>query len=99
MSQPEPSLAIVIPPSGDSTIVELPTGDSLRLETLQAIVGGYLQVVSLPGSRYMVMNENAKAISHFANRTATAIARTAESIHDDDYIAGVAAIIPRNALR
>lgn len=94
-----PHLAIVIPPKGQVELVELPLDDLPRLTMLKELVGGYVQAVSLPGDRFMVLNEEGKTRPHAANETATAIARVAESILPDDYIAGVAVIIPRAALQ
>jgi hypothetical protein len=91
--------AIVIPLKGQVQLVELPDGELPRFRTLQEIVGGHVQAVPLPGDRFMVLNEEGKMRPHGTNQTATAIARAAESILPDDYIAGVAAIIPRVALQ
>lgn len=44
-----------------------------------APVPGYIEAVSLPGERYMVINENGKDGPHMINHTATAIAHEAET--------------------
>ena len=69
------------------------------LDSLQKEVGGYIEVVALPGERHMVINENGKDGPHMINHTATAIAHEAESIMPTDYIAGVAVIIPAEVLQ
>ena len=86
--------AVVIPPEGEVTTVDLPIDDQGRFRFLQQVVGGCVQKIPLPGVRYMVMNENAKLAPHMFNQTATAFALEAGSI-----IAGTVAIIPQKAMQ
>ena len=85
-------LATLISPNGEVDSVFLPEDDESRLHQLQKIVGGYIEAVSLPGERYMVIDENGKDGPHMVNHTATAIMPT-------DYIAGVAVILPAEVLQ
>ena len=89
----------LILPNGEVDSVSLLEDDEARLRQLQELVGGCVEVVSLPGERYMVINENGKDGPHMINHTATAIAHEAESIMPTDYIAGVAVIIPAEVLQ
>jgi Domain of unknown function (DUF3846) len=90
--------ATLIHPNGEVSTVSLhPDADS-RLQSLQCLVGGYIEVVPLPGGRSMAINENGKDGPHVINQTATAIAHDAESIMSCDYIAGVAVILPAEVL-
>ena len=91
--------ASLIHPNGEVDSISLPEGEEARLHQLQDLVGGYIEVVALPGERHMVINENGKDGPHMINHTATAIAHEAESIMPTDYIAGVAVIIPAEVLQ
>lgn len=91
-------LATVITPDGEIDSVPLPSDDEPRLRELQSLVGGCIETVSLPGDRYMVLNENGKDGPHMINHTATEIAHEAEAIMPSDYIAGVAVILPQEDL-
>ena len=92
-------LATLITPNGEVDLIFLPENDESRLHQLQGIVGGYIEAVSLPGERCMVINENGKDGPHMINHTATAIAHEAEAIMASDYIAGVAVILPAEVLQ
>lgn len=92
-------IAVVIHPTGSITTLELPMNPIDRIATLKDLVGGCLQTVPLPGARYLVINDDIKSRFPQTNRTATAMARAAESIHPKDYIAGVAVIVPNAALQ
>ena len=89
----------MILPNGEVDSISLPEDEQARLRQLQDWVGGYIEVVDLPGERHMVINENGKDGPHMINHTATAIAHEAESIMPTDYIAGVAVIIPAEVLQ
>jgi hypothetical protein len=91
--------ATIIQPEGSVDTMTLPRDDDKRLAILQQVVGGYIEAVALPGGRYMVINENGKDAPHVVNQTATDIAREAQAIQPDDYIAGVAAIITQGVLQ
>lgn len=92
-------LATLITPNGEVDLIFLPENDESRLHQLQGIVGGYIEAVSLPGERCMVINENGKDGPHMINHTATAIAHEAEAIMPSDYIDGVAVILPAEVLQ
>jgi len=91
--------ASLILPNGEVDAVSLPEDDEARLRQLQELVGGCIEAVSLPSERYMVINENGKDGPHMINHTATAIAHEAEAIMPSDYIAGIAVILPAEALQ
>ena len=90
-------LATIIHPGGETDTRELPE-DGVRRLLLQDLVGGHLEVVPVPGTKYLVFWDEAKDTPHVVNETATAIAREAESIQAGDYIAGVVVVVPRVAL-
>ena len=91
--------ANVIRPDGEVDSISLLEEEAARLRQLQELVGGYIETVSLPGERCMVINENGKDGPHMINHTATAIAHEAEAIMPSDYIAGVAVILPAEVLQ
>ena len=91
-------VATLIRPDGEVDSVSLLEEDAARLRQLQELVGGHIETVSLPGERCMVINENGKDGPHMINNTATAIAHEAQSIMPNDYIAGVAVILPIEVL-
>lgn len=91
--------ASLILPNGEVDSVSLLEVDEARLRQLQELVGGCIEVVSLPGERCIVINENGKDGPHIINQTATAIAHEAEAIMASDYIAGVAVILPAEVLQ
>lgn len=91
--------ASMILPNGEVDSISLPEDEEARLRQLQEMVGGYIEVVALPGERHMVINENGKDGPHMINHTATAIAHEAEAIMTTDYIAGVAVILPAEVLQ
>ena len=88
----------MILPNGEVDSISLPEDEQARLRQLQDWVGGYIEVVALPGERHMVINENGKDGPHMINNTATAIAHEAQAIMPSDYIAGVAIILPVEVL-
>ena len=90
--------ASMILPNGEVDSISLPEDEEARLRQLQEMVGGYIEVVALPGERHIVINENGKDGPHMINNTATAIAHEAQSIMPSDYIAGVAVILPVEVL-
>lgn len=89
---------IVIHPDGVTDTVVLPEDEHGRLRALQDLVGGCIEGVPLPDGRYMLMNENGKDVFHVINQVATDLAHQAEAIMADDYIAGVAVILPKEGL-
>ena len=91
--------ASMILPNGEVDSISLPEDEEARLRQLQEMVGGYIEVVALPGERHIVINENGKDGPHMINHTATAIAHEAEAIMPSDYIAGVAVILPAEVLQ
>lgn len=90
--------ATAIYPDGVIETVALPSGECDRLRTLQEIVGGCIEGVPLPDGRYMLVNENGKDGFHVINQVATDLAHQTEAIMADDYIAGVAVVLPAEAL-
>ena len=88
----------MILPNGEVDSISLPEDEQARLRQLQDWVGGYIEVVALPGERHMVINENGKDGPHMINNTATAFAHEAQAIMPSDYIAGVAVILPIEVL-
>lgn len=91
-------MVTVIMPDGAISTTVLPVDVDERLTCLQDIVGGPIDGIPLPDGRYLFLNENGKDGPHLVNAMATAIAHEAESIQKSDYIAGVAVVLPMEAL-
>lgn len=90
--------ATVILPEGEIVSISLLEDDIGRLKQLQNLVGGFVEVVALPGDCYAVINENGKNGPHQVNHLATAIAHKHEAISPLDYLAGTVVLAPRHAL-
>ncbi|WP_126448043.1 hypothetical protein [Sulfuricystis multivorans] len=90
--------AIILYPGGEINSRELPDDEKQRLQLLKDLVGGHLEVVPVPGAKYLVFWEEVKDSPHLINEIATVIAREAESIQSDDYLAGVVVVVPWEAL-
>lgn len=84
---------VVLSPTGEASETLLPDLPLAVLDTLRNLVGGPIESVPLPNGKYLVINEEAKYLPHFINATATELARAAESIQPNDYIAGTAVIV------
>ena len=85
----------ILTPDGKIHLDCVPDEEGLCLAALQKLVGGYIEVVPLPGTRYLVLNAEGKILSLSPNPMATKLAHDAESICSDDYIAGTAILAPR----
>lgn len=88
----------VIRPDGRIRRAIAPNDPGPCLASLQAIVGGSIKVVPLPGSRYLVIHAEGKLEHLPPNPLATKLAHGAESITTDDYIAGTAILTPKRLL-
>ncbi len=90
--------ATVLMADGEADQIMLPKADPDRIRRMQEVVGGHLEVVPVPGSRYLVVNESAKDGPHAINRFATQLALEAESIPPDDYLAGTVLLVTQQAM-
>lgn len=93
-----PYPATVVEAAGGHRMCFLPEESAARLQMLRDMVGGDIEVVPLRDNRYLVIDENGKSKVHRPNEFATWLAREAESIADDDYIAGDAVVVSKSAL-
>ena len=94
---PNRNYATIIDPEGPAREIELSNGDDKLLRQLRDLVGGYLEVIALPG-HHMLVNEDGKANPHKVNDVTTLIAHKFEAISKADYIAGTAIIIKQGIL-
>jgi hypothetical protein len=90
--------ATIIHPANGVQTVSLPEKSEDRLKTLQNIVGGYIEVISLGPDKVMVLNEEGKLHGEVSNGTATNIAHKAGAIFPQDFIVGVAVITSTEAM-
>lgn len=90
--------ATVLLSDGETDQIILPEADPARLLRMQEVVGGHLEVVPIPGRRYLVVSESAKDGPHVINRIATQMAQEAESIPLDDYLAGTVLLVSQQVM-
>jgi len=78
--------------TADGKVIEAPEpereGKYYTLEQMQEIVGGLIEMMSLPDGRHMILNEEGKLTSLPLNLMATALAGTSGVLGPSDYIAG-----------
>lgn len=63
-------------------------GTDYKLDELQQMVGGYIQIISLTPTQIMVINEEGKLQGLKPNRLATETAHLVNAIADNDFIVG-----------
>ena len=68
-------MAEIIKTNGEHVEVSPRNGNDFKLEELQAIVDGYIEVVWLPDDKIMVVNEEGKLMNLPLNDEATEIYR------------------------
>ncbi len=77
-----------------------PNGEAFKLEECQEMVGGFIEIVRLNGSKLiMVINEEGKLSDLEPNSVATIMARAHNAIYPNDYIAGDVLICKMNEVR
>lgn len=79
----------------DGSVVETEPADGkmFTLEELQAIVGGYIEIIYLNDERLMVLNEDGKFQRLKRNQKATELAHRHNAIFASDFIVGDVAVI------
>ncbi len=66
-------MAIIISPDGRQQEVSPKNSTDFKLAELTAIVGGHIEIVRLPDSRIMIVNEEGKLLELPRNEQATAL--------------------------
>lgn len=74
--------AKIIKTDGQEEITNPKNGKDFQLDELQAIVGGYIEVVYLPNNRIMILNEEGKLDKLPLNQKATEVFQKAHGPHD-----------------
>jgi hypothetical protein len=97
MSTKEFYQVMVIEPTVSVPIPKLISRED-PLKELQALVGGFIEVLRLPNSRYLVIGEEGKLTPHVCNVLATELAQEYGSLARSDYIAGTAVIVDGEVL-
>lgn len=86
--------------NGKVTMVEPKNGTDFSLEELQAIVGGYIEILHTnDDNKIIVVNEEGKVNDLEVNRNATVGALAVGAISIYDYIAGDALFCDDNQVR
>ncbi len=81
-------MAILIKPNGTKSWVRPANGKEFELEEIQALVGGYIEIISLNESEVMVVNEEGKLLGLPINRKASQKAWRSRAIALSDYVVG-----------
>lgn len=68
-------MATIYRVDGSEEEVEPKSGKTFKLDELQAIVGGYIQIVDLPNKQIMVLDEEGKLKDYRYNPRATILTR------------------------
>ena len=84
-------MATLLYVNGTQTTVTPASPPAFSLEELQAMVGGWLEVVYLPDGNLLVIDEEGKLKNYPRNEQATRLA--ASRLFRGDYIAGNAVIV------
>ena len=84
-------MAIVLHSDGTQTTVTPASPPAFSLHELQAMVGGWIEIVSLPDGRILVIDEEGKLNGYPRNEQATRLA--AGRLFPGDYIAGPAVLV------
>lgn len=90
-------MATLIAIDGSETDVKPANGESFTLEEMQGSVGGYVQLITLPDGRCLLMDEDGKAKGLAWNLKATLYGRKA-GIAPDDYMVGPVLLCSREEL-
>ncbi len=91
-------MAVYIKATGETMMVSPRDGRGFDLEEMQHLVGGYIEVIPLPGEQAMVVNEHGKLHGQPLNEEATSIAQLTASIHWSDYIVGDVVVCQMNEI-
>lgn len=79
-------MAKIYKADGSMVEVEPKNGKDFGLKEMQAIVGGYIEIIDLLDGTFMVLNEEGKLIGLPYNNMATIMFRKAH--HTFDYVVG-----------
>lgn len=79
-------MAVIYKANGERETVFPDNGKDFKLEQLQKIVGGYIDMLGVGGDEIMVFNDEGKLMGLPYNREATEIYRKA--FQTDDFIVG-----------
>ena len=92
-------MATIIYPDRRKVIIEPKNGTDFRLDQLQEIVGGYIEVLRLGDEHLMVVNENGKYSELEYNPAATELAIKHQAIMYNDFIVGTVLICKVNEIK
>lgn len=91
MDSPRQITALVIPPGDDPAYL---TRIEPRLESLQEIVGGFVEPLTLSGDATMYLNEEGKYTSLPVNGNANRVVYLADpGLHPEDYVVGQVVVV------
>ena len=82
-------MALLIRSTGHEATVRPTSGKYFSLEELQRYVGGYIEIVALPGGKSLIVNEEGKLQNLPPNEQATILGRFAGTANDDIVVGDV----------
>lgn len=89
-------MAQIIKVDGTIITIEPKNGDDFKLEELQAIVGGFIEICQLPNNQILVIDEEGKIKEKELNRVATIAFQLSKR---RDWIAGDALLCSINQVK
>lgn len=90
--------AYVYKPDG-SVSAYIPKGETFDIRELQALVGGYIELVDVHEDFYAVCNEEGKQIGLEPNPKATNLAQTKGHFPPDDYFVGTIVFVQKSLIQ
>lgn len=90
-------MANLIKPDGSEQEVLPRNGKYFELEQLRELVGGHIEIITLPTGQPIVINEEGKFLNLQYNARATSLGRTC-GILDSDFIVGNALVCKKEEI-
>jgi hypothetical protein len=83
-------MAVLLPPNAIGYEIAPANGRTFTLDELQALVGGYIEGLRVPGGHWLMINEDGKRLQLPYNDAATTLMRAL--LRPDDVIVGPAVL-------
>jgi hypothetical protein len=89
----------IIKTNGEKIAFEPANKKEFTLKEVQTAVGGYIELIHLNKTHYMIVNEEGKLNQLEANREATSFAYQNLALQPGDFIVGNVAVIQKSKLK
>lgn len=90
-------MALIYKANGEREVVSPDNGKDFKLEQLQKIVGGYIEVLEISDDEIMVVNEEGKLLDLAYNQDATYLYR--KHRQSNEYIVGDVLVCKKNEVK